>query len=434
MQPVEGERQRPLRHREARFLGPRQEVGDVGSEPHVCVARAPDAEGAVARLHLEHALDGGLHARLHRLVLAEAGDAREIVEVDERHGAARGLLGAAVGIAIERQQQADEVETNRRADAQADTGLLGQHVGQEVGRDRHLAAVGVERRHRHAPDVAGWRLHGIGERSCERNAVGTGDADLVVHETDLLRLEHHALEFPLAGLQRDLACGDDRCLALDVGTWDRDERYLVGAGLAVDVVQVDDEANLVAERHEARTGNEERHRLAHDDVRLGGAELIGAPGDGCQANRAVEGWQVELDDRVAFVVRPHETRKQRDRLLDLRAALDLHGRVGVAVAALAQLAALGLHAVDKAAVEITDFGRKLPLRVKELLRVWRLEPGEVQDTNVDCTDDDAGVLAGREAVDLDRHLKSAAARQLVGSCECDFQRAALAVDLDPLQA
>ena len=106
---------RLLAHRVAGFLGARQEVGDVAGQPHVAVGRAPDAEGAGGVLHLEHALDGAVDALAHLRVAGQPDALGHVVDVEQRQGAARRLLGAAVGIAVERGEDARHVQARPSA-------------------------------------------------------------------------------------------------------------------------------------------------------------------------------------------------------------------------------------------------------------------------------------------------------------------------------
>ena len=99
-----------LAHDVAGLLGPRQEVGDVAGQPHVAVGRTPDAEGAGAILHLEHARDGAVDALAQQRVGGEAHALGHVVDVEQRQGAAGRLLGAAVGVAVERGEDARHVE------------------------------------------------------------------------------------------------------------------------------------------------------------------------------------------------------------------------------------------------------------------------------------------------------------------------------------
>ena len=73
----------------------------------------PKAPEAV--LHLEHALDGAVDALAQLRVGGEPHALGHVVDVEQRQGAARRLLGAAIGIAVERGEDARHVERRRRA-------------------------------------------------------------------------------------------------------------------------------------------------------------------------------------------------------------------------------------------------------------------------------------------------------------------------------
>ena len=104
LQPVERLGEGLRIDREALLLRTRQEVGDVARQPQIGGGRTPDAEGAGRVLHLEDAIDGLLHARLQLLVGRNAELGGDGVGVDERQRAAHRLLGATVGVAVERGQ------------------------------------------------------------------------------------------------------------------------------------------------------------------------------------------------------------------------------------------------------------------------------------------------------------------------------------------
>ncbi len=121
------------RHREAALARPGQEVGDVGVEPEVVAADRPQAErrrsspGAPARARSRR-------ARARRALSSSASSSvrRELVDVEQRQRAADDLLGAAIGIAVERLQQPRHVERGERRDRDRDRAGAGQDIGHEI--------------------------------------------------------------------------------------------------------------------------------------------------------------------------------------------------------------------------------------------------------------------------------------------------------------
>ena len=97
---------RLLGHGVALLLGAQQEVRDVGVEPEVAgVERTPEAEAAARGLVAEEARDRVLDPLVERIVVAHAEHLGDVVEIEQRQGAAGDLLGAAIGVAVERIEQ-----------------------------------------------------------------------------------------------------------------------------------------------------------------------------------------------------------------------------------------------------------------------------------------------------------------------------------------
>ena len=141
-------------HRVARLLGPGQEVSHEAREPYVPVRRTPDAERTGCVLHLEDAGDRSIHT------LAQIGIARQAdalgngVGVEERHGAADGLLGASVRIAIERGEDARDVKAALRPDRHHHFRAARYQVLHQVFRQGDLATLRRQGAYGHAADVA----------------------------------------------------------------------------------------------------------------------------------------------------------------------------------------------------------------------------------------------------------------------------------------
>ena len=144
-QAVERRLEADLRHVEIPLARPRQEIGREGVEPDIVggILR-PQAEGAVRGLARHHPLDRVLDAVVDIGIDAEPLARGELVDIEERHGARHGLLGAAVRIAVERLQQGRDVDRHERRDRDADRAGRRQELREQVLRDREARL----RRHR----------------------------------------------------------------------------------------------------------------------------------------------------------------------------------------------------------------------------------------------------------------------------------------------
>ena len=129
---------------------------------------------------------------------------------------------------------------------------------------RDLAALGRERAHRQALDVARRHLDVEGEAAPHVDAVGAGDAHGERGQADLAGLELEGLALALAGAERDGALEAGLRLAAGLGLVGAGDG--VGAGRAFDVVDRQLQPGLVAQRQEARPRDGERHGIAHDHV------------------------------------------------------------------------------------------------------------------------------------------------------------------------
>src|SRR5262249_12264059 len=124
---------------------------------------------------------------------------------------------------------------------------------------------------------------------------------------------------------------------------------------------------------------------------------------------------------------------ERQGLLDRRASL--HRRPGGrAVAARAQRAAFGAHAVDQAAVEVADLAAEPPLAVEPGLGFGRLEARQIEDADVDRGERDARLFAHGEPGQTHWHRERRARLHLLRHGELYAQRARSLLDLEPAQA
>ena len=131
--------------------------------------------------------------------------------------------------------------------------------------------------------------------------------------------------------------------------------------------------------------------------------LLLAPGHRHHAGGAGEVRDVERDLRAAVGLDGDDAGIERQRRLGGRAALQLGAGL---VAAGLDLAARALHAVDQLAIEIADLGRELALAEIVVVGRRRLVVGQVEDADVDRGHHDARLLAGGEAVDLERDAQA----------------------------
>src|SRR4029077_18518652 len=158
-----------------------------------------------------------------------------------------------------------------------------------------------------------------------------------------------------------------------------------------DIVEIEAHGAAVTIEQEPRQRSRQHHGIAHRDVGRGATQFRRGPGDRHYTRGAGKLGDVKADLRRAIGWASNDTGIERERLLRRRAALQL--RTGAVTAGL-ELAARALHAVDQLPIEVADFGRKATLAEIVIVRCRRRVIGEVEDYDIDCGDDDLGVLAG----------------------------------------
>ena len=183
-------------------------------------------------------------------------------------------------------------------------------------------------------------------------------------------------------------------------------------------------------QQKARQRRGDHDRVAHNDVAIGAADLVLAPGDRHHAHRPGEIGNVEGDLGVAVAADGDDAGVKRQRGLRRRAALQLRPFV----AAAADLAARALHAVDQLVVEIADVGRQPALTEEVIVRRRRLVVGEIEDADVDRGDDDARLFARGKAVKFDGHAQRGVRPDQRRHFHFERQSFRLAVDREPLHA
>ena len=302
------------------------------------------------------------------------------------------------------------------------------HVGEQVGRQRHLPTLRIEAAHRHALDVASRRLHVERELTFNFDAVRSRQAHVVGHQSDRRRLQIEALRLPFAGSETHLAIEHRRGRPL--GRTSRNGQP-VSAGRALDIVQIELETCVIAERQESRSRRQHRHRITHDDVAARAAELVGAPRDRHHPDRSVELRQVEIDACLSVGTDPHDAGELGHRRLDWRATL--HRHAAPTVATRPQPARIRMHAVDQPAIEIAQLGAELRLRVEPLLWPRRLVARQIEDADVDRGNRDVGLLVGPEPVELDRHREPRSGADHGWRVERHLERPGRLVEAEPLE-
>ena len=380
-------------------------------------------------LLLKHAGDGAVDALAQLGIAGDADAPGHAVDVEQRQRPAHGLLGAAVGIAVEGIEDARHVEGPVRPHRDGHLGAAQDQVVQQIARQGDLAGLGGERGHRQALDVAGRYLDVEGERTPHIDAAGPGDAQGELRQPHLGGLQLERLALALAGGQRDAVRESGRYPAIRLPL-DHATDGIV-ARLPLDVVQGHLQPGRVAQGQEPRGRHGDGHRIAHDHVLRRRADLAGAPGHRRQAHRAVEIGELELGFRRAVGADLDDAREQGQGRLHRRAAL--HGHLAP-VAAGAQPTALGAHTVDQAPVEVADLAAQAALAVEPGVGSRGLEPRQVEDARVGRRDGDARLLAGSQAGELDGNREQAARADLLRHVEADAQRARLLVDGEPAQA
>ena len=87
-----------------------------------------------------------------------------------------------------------------------------------------------------------------------------------------------------------------------------------------------------------------------------------------------------------------------------------------------------IHAVNQTAINVTDADAQFPLAKVVVLRVWRLESGQVQDALIDGSDGDVSAIARRDAINLNSHIQRPTRRGLGGGFHRRRQRTRARVD------
>ena len=357
---------------------------------------------------------------------ADAGG--HVVDIEQRQGAAGGLLGAAIGVAVEAHQQRRHIEGGSLRDTDADRRAVKNACGEQFLVDAQRAAIGSQVDHHTVGDRKLCRAHRQIERLLDLRPTVMRELDGDRSSACRARNQREGERLPLALGERQLL-GQGLVAGREVSG--RGDRQLVIAGGAVGVGDIEAHGRGIAGRQEARQAGRDHHRIAHDDIGLGMADGFLGPGDGHDAHGAVELRDVEVDPRLAVGIEFNRAGEEGDQLLGRRTALRLH--VG-AVATCPELAGGAERAVDQAAIKVADLETQHALTEEPILRIWRLVVGEIEDADIDGRDHHIGVAAGLRAVDGDRDRKLLARRRLFRRRQRDGELLRARIDGQPLDA
>ena len=114
------------------WVGTREEIADIGVEPNVVAAGRPQPERTIGALPRQQPVDRFVNTLVHGGVERQMGLARELIDVEQRHGAAGDLFRTTERIAIERRQERCGVERRREADRERNAAGSRHQVREQV--------------------------------------------------------------------------------------------------------------------------------------------------------------------------------------------------------------------------------------------------------------------------------------------------------------
>ena len=299
-----------FRHWIFQFLGLGQEVHHIGRQPFLAVAAGvPHAKRSVRPLHGEDPPDGVLHpAPQNRAVFGDPQRFGDFRHVKQRQRPAGGLLGAAIGISVQRFQQFGKPQFRTRAER--DHGLAGawNELIQEVG-GKCLSLARLDARADLFRDAC----------------LGGANRDLpVTHQLEPVRTrdgqgqgadaQPHAAQRPFEITPRiggQLEIHDSAIHAGGAFGLEGDNIFARGP---VHVMDRNTDLGLVSGRQEARQCHLADHGVAHRHVGLGRANGGFAPGHRHQAQAAVEVGHLQRHGHKPVVADRDNAGKQRDGL------------------------------------------------------------------------------------------------------------------------
>ena len=197
-------------------------------------------------------------------------------------------------------------------------------------------------------------------------------------------------------------------------------------------MNIERELHFIAQRQEPRHGGGQRDGIAHDQVTRTVADFVSAPGNGHNADGAVEVWHFEIN--VGFAVAANFDDAGIERHDRFNGWVALHGNAARTITAGFQLAAFGPHAVDETAVEIADFKAEFALGVKVVFWCRSFILCEIEDTEINRGDRDAHVFASLNALDLNWHRHFHARLYFGGQIKRNFEFSSALIEADPLDA
>ena len=326
-------------------------------------------------------------------------------------------------IPIQRLQNGGGIERGRQAHRQRHAAGAGHQVREHVRRQRQALAF-CQCPDRAARQHLRRRLDVERIMPRQRQPVRAFDVDVEIGGARAASVERQRHRGPLLGGEFDGGYGVTRHLHRARGL----DADAVIAGRALDIVEIETHRALVAVEQEARQRCRQHHGIAHRDINGRPAELGRIPRHGHHACGAGEFRNIKTDFRGAVGANRDDPRIERQRFLRRRRALQL-GTGGIAAGP--DLAARTLHAVDQLPVEVADLGRQAALAEIVVIGRGRLVVGQVENADVDGSDDDLGILAGIEPAEFDRDLQRGAGPHQGWRRQRDLQRARLLVDAEP---
>ena len=425
LQPARGALQGVIGNDEVLCLGLIEKIYRIDAEEAVGIAAgAPHAEVTGKVLHVQHLVQRRLDARPQGVVARQTGQVGNVIEQQQRLGAAGGLFQAAIGILVQPLQKAgDIVVAMRGTDAEGDAGggphqVADQRTVGDVTRTRRqgqlLFAAHIQLRGPHLDGPAMTDMEAAGAFHVQRDAgnAQTCATQLHGHKRPLLAVEVLCHDGLRAGGQRY------RTMGLDGGD--------ILAGAALDIVQVQRRADTVAGRQEARQHQIGHHRITHDQHAVGMAQFVGAPGHRHQAQRAIKIRHIKSDIGHPAGAHLHDAAEQR------HGALGHHGKrtAAKAVAALLQRTDRALFDADQAAIVIAHQHAQAALAEIIFGRVRRLEVGKLQDALVHRSQCHIHIFAALPG-DLHRQGHLGARADLVATAHREAQGAGRIVHPQP---
>jgi hypothetical protein len=347
----------------------------------------------------ENLADGLLDAVTDALGIAGAHRGGDFLEIEERQGLGGHLLGTAIGVAVERGEDARRIEAGDGAKCERGLARAGNESVEDVGVEGEVLA-GGQRELALARDFGIVGLNRDGQGLDQLLACRSGQRDLDGGDA-----------FAIGSVQRNRQSGLGLVGKVDAGGG-LAERQAIGrhveahaAGGAGGVDNFKPECRCVARGKEARHRGGDDDRVTDENVLIGLAHGGLGPCDGHQFYRAVEAGQGEFGAGVAIRTNLDRAREVGHQFLGRWGGFELGP---ACVAAGAHGAHCAVLAIDQAAIDVAYRHAEFLLAEIVAFRVRRSVGGKVEDADIDGSERDEGLFASRDAIDLDRHGQRAA--------------------------